>query len=725
MKKHAVFIIFFGLTLIVSLWELIILRGGFVSGDYSVQFYPWSMLYSESIKNLSFPYWIRYVQCGFPLMAEGQIGGFYPFHIIFYFLLPFRAAYNYLVLAHFIMAGLFTYIYTCKIGACRWGGTLSAIVFCFGSAYAGCMINTATLKTVAWFPLILLLVEYYFDNGKPRFLAFAGIILGVQLLSGAPQIGFYGLVMTGVYYAICLIAKKHLNVKSFLWGMLMPAIALLIFLPQLLLSRPMSALSWRADAGLDFALTLSLSPLNFISAVFPRPIFHGPGTYIGLLTLLFLISGFLAIRKSPNLYPLIAVFLAGIFIALGGYNPLFVAIIRALEFYDLRGPSKAIVFSIFSASVLAGVGGTLFLRDENIRKRSLKFFSGLLIFCLAGFFTARVVLIIFKDNVIAFGDEMVKRYVYGKPFHRYDLGMYFDKVRSFYGELVKSSSLVDIFMLFSIVLSVVLLIFALYLYRRERKPGYMLRSLFLLIIIADLFFLSGHRGKIKDFETLEPGHIGILELLTEDQELFRVLPYDIVSRKLPAWLDPSLNAIHSIDSVAIYTPLASEYYREGTDALEVVDNALGYKSPNDGVLSSEIELIRALNVKYVITPREQKEPFLKYVMSEEGVFVYELEGYLPRAFISKDLTFQGLDTEVEVDIREYSAGRAVLKVDMPYEGFLIFSENRYPGWRSKVNNRPAEIHPFSVIQAVSLEKGLNKVEFKYHPFASLRTGEEG
>ncbi len=118
MKKHAGFIIFFTLVLVLYLWKLVIMRSAFLHGDYAAQFYPWSKILSDSIKNLSFPYWTRYFHSGFPLMAEGQVGGFYPLNLIFFFLLPFKGAYNYLVILHFALAGIFTYLSPRPLGAC-------------------------------------------------------------------------------------------------------------------------------------------------------------------------------------------------------------------------------------------------------------------------------------------------------------------------------------------------------------------------------------------------------------------------------------------------------------------------------------------------------------------------------------------------------------------------------------------------------------------------------
>ena len=723
MKKHKVFIIFFGISALVFLWKLIIMKGAFLGGDYSEQFYPWSIIYAESIKNFQFPFWTRYVQSGFPLMAEGQIGGFYPLHMIFYFFLPFRVAYNYLIILHFVMAGVFTYVYSGKMGACRWGSTLAAFIFCFGSAYAGCMINTATLKALAWFPLVLFLLERYFDEKRFFFIIVSGIVLGIQLLSGSAQVALYSVLMCLLYFTTGVIVRRDFRLSNLFCLIGLPAIAFMVFFPQFVLTRTMSALSWRSGADLDFALTLSLSPLNFFSIIFPRTIFHGPGTYITILGVLFLVSAFMSIKKNSRLFPILAVLFAAIFISLGRYNPIFVLLIKSMEFYDFRGPSKVILFALFSASILAGTGFTAFFASENLQKRALKNFSVILSFFLVIFFVTKSILLMFSDNIITFGENLVQRYIHGKPFHRYDLEMYMEKTRGFYNSIVRSFSLEDPFVLFSIFVSIFFIIMAVY-FLRGKKIRPLHKPIFISVIFIDLLVFSaygtGFRGNIRNFSFIEPESNIILDKVLEDTGIFRIFPYDLASRKLPNWCYSSLNLIYGVDSVALYTPLANDYYRKEVEELEIVDNALGLKRIQKGILDKNLNLIKALNTKYVVSPEKLEVDFLNLLIAEENMFLYELKSTLPRAFVSRDVSLEGIDDSIHVDITSYSSGRASFEVTMPYKGFLVFSENRYPGWRVTVNGERQEVESFSVMQAVRVGEGKNVVEFIYDAWASVK-----
>jgi hypothetical protein len=339
------------------------------------------------------------------------------------------------------------------------------------------------------------------------------------------------------------------------------------------------------------------------------------------------------------------------------------------------------------------------------------------------FFAAKGILLIFKDRIIALGESLVRRYIYGKPFHRYDLEMYMEKTRSFYESIVSSFSLKDLFVLFSVVLCA-FLIAIMISFMRGYKIKSVCRPVFLTIILLDLLVFSaygtGFRGNIYNFDFVEPDHRKIFNHIKHDKGLFRILPYDLTSPELPNWTDPSLNAVYAIDNIALYTPLVNEYYRKELRDLEVADNALGLKRPEEGVIEKNLDIIRALNVKYVISPEKIKNSFLDLVVVEDGIFLYELRSILPRAFVSRDLSLGGVDTAIPVKIVYYSSGKALFEVNMPYDGFLVFSENRYLGWKVSVNEKVSKIEPFSVIQAVSLGKGTHRVEFNYDPWASVK-----
>ena len=385
MKKHAGFIAFFAFVIVFYFWELICMKSAFLGGDYASQFYPWSQIYATSIKQFIFPFWTRFFHSGFPMIAEGQVGGFYPLNLLFFFALPFKIAYNYLVVCHFLLAGIFTYMYSRKLGACQWGGSIAALIFCFGSAYAGCFYNTVTVKTLIWVPFVLWLFENYFDTKRVRYILSAGVILGMQLVAGFAQVACYSAAFYLVYLIYGLYLRKDIKIKDLFSLAVAYLIAGVIFLPQFLLSWELVSVSVRAKASLGFALWGSFPPLNFMSVVFPYWISHGTRFYIGIFSLIFLIVYLMRLKDDRKIRPLFVVFLLSIFLALGKYNPLFVLALKVTKFYSFRNPSKILFFAMFAASVMAGCGFTSFFEKKDLRVKSLKN-SSIFLGVMAGIF---------------------------------------------------------------------------------------------------------------------------------------------------------------------------------------------------------------------------------------------------------------------------------------------------------------------------------------------------
>lgn len=157
--KENPFVITFVFVISLFLWKFFILKESFLLGDYSVQHLPWSRFLADSLTNLSLPLWTPYMHSGFPILAEGQIGALYPPNLIMYFFLPYKIAYTYNILLHFVLAGIFMYVYVREIGMSKTAATITVIAFLFGSAYGGCFYSIMSLKVLVWFPLVLFLTE--------------------------------------------------------------------------------------------------------------------------------------------------------------------------------------------------------------------------------------------------------------------------------------------------------------------------------------------------------------------------------------------------------------------------------------------------------------------------------------------------------------------------------------------------------------------------------------
>jgi len=68
----------FGLLglLFAFLSDLFLVKAAPLTGDHLEQHYPWAFQLAQSLKEFKLPFWTPLIQCGFPLVAESQVGAF-------------------------------------------------------------------------------------------------------------------------------------------------------------------------------------------------------------------------------------------------------------------------------------------------------------------------------------------------------------------------------------------------------------------------------------------------------------------------------------------------------------------------------------------------------------------------------------------------------------------------------------------------------------------------
>ena len=721
-RKNAGFIIFFGFTLFVFLWKQIIMKEGMLDGDFIAQFYPWMKIYAQSVKDFSFPFWSRSFHSGFPLMAEGQIGGFYPLNILMFFLLPFKIAYNYSMILHFMLAGGFAYAYSKKLGADQWGGALAAFLFCFGSAYAGAFCSVVTLKVLVWFPLVLLLFEYFIVSKKSFYIIIAAVIAAMQFLAGHIQLASYAFI----FYIVYMLCSFRLNQISFKKSMVLilsfSLLAITISFPQLILTYNLAQTTARTSSSLGFALWGSFSPVCLLNILFPRWLgFLGHQLFIGTFSLIFLLYGVIYYRKNSAIKVLMVVGFLSFFAALGKYNPLYIALLKVTGFYSFRNPAKFLFFTLFCASIISGVGFTRFFIEPDSKRIKLiaKIFSVIIASSVTLFFILKFLLILYREKLISFLQSYVLKHVLGKPYHRYSLDRYMQKVNNVYQAALESMSLNDFFVIFSLIMVFIVLFVSIWIYRNPSKIRRLKAPIFCLIFL-DLFIYSFYGTGFTNnagFNSVESYEGSILSILRSDDELFRIMPFDLKDGSFPFWAMPNANSLVKLDSVAAYTPLAEESYRQRLQALEVIDNSLGLMSPKNEALVDNYKLLRILNVKYLISSRNLNYSFLENVASDKNLFLYKFTDYLPRVFYTTNIknTLKTQSTAV-IKIIEYKDGFLSLEVFSSEDGFVIFSENYYPGWLVYVDDKKEKVIEIEgIIQGVAIAKGRHKVIFKFKP----------
>ena len=176
------------LALVLSLFvfypELCLARAASLMGDHWEQHYPWAFYLAQNIRHFRIPFWTDLIHCGMPIAAESQIGVFYLPNLILYLLLPFRWAYAYMNVLHYLLSGWATYLYARTMKLDRPSAFVAAFIFLYGAGYGGAYYNITSLKTIAWFPLALYFFEKFFQGRKQIYVALISFSIALSLVAG-------------------------------------------------------------------------------------------------------------------------------------------------------------------------------------------------------------------------------------------------------------------------------------------------------------------------------------------------------------------------------------------------------------------------------------------------------------------------------------------------------------------------------------------------------------
>lgn len=757
LKRENKFLLIFGIGIIIFLGDLFFLKNTFIMGDYKRQFFPWCMEYANAVKHFTLPFWNTYMGCGFPLAAEGQIGPFYPLNIIMFFFLPPITAYSYGIILHFILGGVFMYIFSKRIGLNDISAIMPSILFMFASPYGGCFLNIASLKTLCWFPLVLYIIFDSLDRDRPAMLIFSGIIMGFQLLAGAPQMAFYSIIFSCLYFFFFLfyIVKSHAKRVRYVSTFILSGfIALIIYSPQLIISNVLLSLSNRSTRNLNFALARSFFPAGILTLVFPHTatIFESM-IYIGLLPLILAVTGIYDIKKNRQILFFAALFLISMACALGRFNPLYILLLKMTNFYMFRIPSKFLFFSAFSLIILSGYGLQYILSNDARKERAKKMImagSSLSVIVMSTVVLANIFLSIYEKPILSLAKRFVIRYIYDPSWHNHPVQYYLDKALALYKDAVNSVNLYNhhIYMQFFILaLCVVLLI----LYGKKVLKKSIFIKLSVIIVFFDLLIFSligtGFRGNIGAVSDVikKPEEV---DLLRKDNSLFRV--YLFQADESTDALQSNLNIYFGIDNIGVYSPLVFRRYFKLLKELGCVDDSTGILAPSEKQLYKNLTLLGMLNIKYIISQKglgNENLLFLKNI--EDGKKLYLNKLFMPRAFIVyKTKTIErdgdvlafvksdnfnpqneavveenvpgaitkttGLEAPHEATITTYTDQLIIIKTKSSSDGILVLSDYFYPGWHCYLDGKDARIFKVNyILRATRLPKGEHEVKFKF------------
>jgi hypothetical protein len=764
----------FGLLfLFVLIWfhNVVIYDNILSYGDLGQYFYPIRQFSTDSIKGGSIPLWNPYLRNGAPFLATLQACIFYPVSIVYYLFSSFDHAFNWYIILHFLLAGIFMYLLMRYWKATRPASFISSLVFAFGG-YLSSVINMNTsLSSAIWLPVILLFFDMAIKRRSLFFALITSLFLGFQFLGGEPTI-IYCTIWFLFFYALslsCLLYKQDRDLKALIkiWGLFLAAVTFWIFITMAQLL-PFIELLLRttraATQGFEFVTHWSLRPGELVTFFIPFALGNitVPGGhlniqewmtsfYIGILPLIFLIAAII-IKPSKKTIFFTFLLILSLLLAMGRYTPLYRFLHRyVFGFGHIRYPIKFIFLSGFALSILAGLGCDKFLKvnDERMRDafaRRLILFNGSLALAL-------VLFLRFWKEIYSF---LIKFSLFERPEifnHLHGLSVVY---------LSDSAHICRFFIIFT--LSALTLI--LYLTRRIRFPVFILLAS--AIVFFDLASVNMGISKAVNRELFKKEPPSFLAV-KEDKAFFRIMrTRDILELNKAVWgmgygigqherkvtFDGNIPMQYGIHDAQGYGSLSRKDRKGFMDLI--------YKSERP----FELRLIDLLNVKYVISTELLEDKRYNVVYQGDVArfpisyqnkmymhfYINRNNNCMDRAFLvegaqvaadrdeildilkSRDFNpakvvileeepilineGSGDVKEERAEIISYRPEEVVISVSVRKPKFLILSDSYYPGWKVLVNGRPDKLYRADYfLRAVYLDRGEHEVAFIFDPLS--------
>jgi hypothetical protein len=727
---------FFVLLILVLLYfdRVLSCRIVFIERDLSAFFIPPKVLWVDLLKHGTFPFWNPYQYCGIPLLAALQPGVLYPPHV-FYLFLPFPVVWNWLIILHFLLAGIGVYLLLAHMKASEEGAFVGALTFMLSGYLLSVHNLLSHLFAVSWFPLVLLFFLKHFETGRIRHAIFVSLFLLMQFLSGAPEILMMSVLALSM---VTLFLPSFVDQRVSLYSRLRSfVIILFIFLllsaVQLLPFYELKAQSIR-QSGLTYyeSSIWSMAWRDFIQFFVPDLFGNVMNDqkywqnqswlktiYLGIVP--FCLSTFYFLKADRRRWLFALLMVISLIFALGGNTPLYRVLYRIPPFNSVRYPVKFLFLFFFIISVTSGLGFDRF--RQGVAEQNRRIHGAIHVFFYLGFLFALAwsYTVLFRERVERLFDSI------GLKPEAYNL---------------ISVNIHDIrrFCFFAFLFCVLLLV-----YRRVTRKR--LIMLFMIAILGlDLFLANYGFYNSSLWEMYTQPHEFVSEIVKKGK-----MDRYFVTPKTHATFDRFPRDKASMSSA--YAPLFGLYTVEGAEVLRVryYDLFINWLK----ILSSIDEARRFFDlagIRYVVTimkPDDGHFSLLKSMkLGDRDLYLYEYDDYPGRfqlfsrirsvpdeksmiealadrridlrqelIVLSKEAQPNaGTLTRGKVELVKYEPNNVVLNCRTTQDAFLYASDVFYPGWRAYVDGQRTEILRADLaFRAVKVPAGEHTVSFRYVP----------
>jgi hypothetical protein len=344
-------------------------------GDTFLYFYPYWEAAVAALSDGRLPHWNPYLFMGAPLLANSQMGFFYPLNWPLWLWFPIPYAVSATIVLHLTIAAWGTYLAARRLFRLEQGGAfLAALLFALGGYLTAQVEHVNQLQGLAWLPWFLLALAPGWAAWQRIFLL--ALFFSLQLVAGHSQTSFITgvgigvwLLGHGLYLRLSRVDRPALWAWLELWGTLAVGLllALLMAAVQLLPTLELTGYSSRQGGlAVNEVLSFSLHPLLLGRTFLPA---YGQSLFSEYVAFLPLTGLILAVigawqwrslasqaRQRPFILPTILLVGVGLFLALGIFNPANWLLAQLPGFNLFRVPARWLVLVSLGLSLLAGVG---------------------------------------------------------------------------------------------------------------------------------------------------------------------------------------------------------------------------------------------------------------------------------------------------------------------------------------------------------------------------------
>ena len=353
------------LAVVIFYWEPLFSSNASIQWDAVDVTYSAQKLLSETVRGGKVPFWTPYVFSGMPLVADPQVGAWYPLNWPFFLAGITPRGIEWQLALHAWIAAVGTYLLARDLMASRAAAVLAAMFFAFSGLFAETSSHVGPFQATALFPALLWTGRR--ASRSPRWLGALAVASGCMVLAGHFQTALYSFFALGVFLAADAVLERG-NWRGTAAALGCAAIAAatlpaVMVLPGL----ELSAESIRAGADYSRDAGAALAPGALATLVSPNH--YGaldPGGYTGPqdITQFYLYMGILLVplaamggaARSRERWMAAALIAAGAWYAAGPAGGLYSAIAMLPGFRSVRAPVQMWFVAALGLALLAGMG---------------------------------------------------------------------------------------------------------------------------------------------------------------------------------------------------------------------------------------------------------------------------------------------------------------------------------------------------------------------------------